>query len=57
MSARLHFGGDMKNYEATVKANGNYIVVRVQAQGLQQAIWQVEALYGKTNLVHLPREI
>lgn len=47
----------MKNYEATVKAIGNYIVIRVQAQGLQQAIWQVEALYGKMNLIHLPREV
>ena len=47
----------MKNYEATVKTNGNYIVVRVQAQGTQQAIWQLEALYGKMNLIHLPREV
>lgn len=45
----------MKNYEATVKSGGHYIVIRVQAQGTQQAIWQVEALYGKMNIVHMPR--
>lgn len=47
----------MKNYEATVRAGSNYIVVRVQAQGTQQAIWQLEAVYGKVNIVHLPREL
>ena len=46
----------MKNYEATVRAGSNYIVVRVQAQGLIQAKWQLEAVYGVGNIVHLPRE-
>lgn len=47
----------MKNYEATVRAGGNYLVVRVVAQGLIQAKWQLEAVYGAGNIVHLPHEI
>lgn len=47
----------MKNYEATVRSGSNYIVVRVQALGFIQAKWQLEAVYGAGNIVHLPREI
>lgn len=47
----------MNTYESTVKASGNYVTVRLLANGTQQAIWQLEALYGKQNIVHLPRRI
>lgn len=47
----------MKNYEATVRAGGNYLVVRVVAQGFIQAKWQLEAVYGIGSVVHLPRAI
>ena len=47
----------MKNYEATVRLGGNYIVVREQAQGFIQAKWQLEAVYGAGSIVQLPREI
>ena len=47
----------MNTYESTVKASGYYVTVRVVANGTQQAIWQLEAFYGKQNIVHLPRRI
>ena len=47
----------MLNFEATVKINGVYTVVRVQAEGIQQATRQLEGLYGKGSIVHLPRQI
>ena len=50
-------GQIMKTYEATVRINANYATVRVVAQGHVQARWQLEALYGAKNVVHLPREV
>lgn len=47
----------MKTYEATVRVNANFVTVRVMAQGHVQAKWQLEALYGSKNLIHLPREL
>ncbi len=47
----------MKQFEATVRVGSNYVTVRVVAQGHVQAKWQLEALYGAKNLIHLPREI
>lgn len=47
----------MKTYEATVRVNANFVTVRVVAQGHVQAKWQLEALYGAKNVVHLPREV
>ena len=47
----------MKTYEATVRINSNYVTVRVVAQGNVQAKWQLEALYGAKNVVHLPRAV
>lgn len=46
----------MKQYEATVRVNANFVTVRVVAQGHVQAKWQLEGLYGAKNVVHLPRE-
>ncbi len=47
----------MKTYEATIRVNANYFTVRVVAQDHMQARWQLEALYGAKNVVHLPREV
>ena len=47
----------MRAYEATVRVDANYVTVRIVAQGHVQAKWQLEALYGAKNLIHLPREL
>lgn len=47
----------MKVYECLVKAQGYFVTVRVQAQNLLQAKWQLEALYGAINVLQIPREI
>lgn len=57
MSALLHLGVEMKNYEATVKLGINYVVVRLQAQNYIQAKCQLDALYGAGSIVHLPRVV
>ena len=54
----LLFGDwDMKTYECLVKAQGWFVTVRVQAQGVVQAKWQLEAMYGAANVVQIPREV
>jgi hypothetical protein len=47
----------MKTYECLVKAQGWFVTVRVQAQGVVQAKWQLEAMYGAANVVQIPREV
>lgn len=47
----------MKTYECLVKAQGWFVTVQVQAQGVVQAKWQLEAMYGAANVVQIPREV